>query len=126
MAVGDLSNSLDIDQAEGRVGRSFDPDELSLIRTDQVLDVKLNGRREGDMDTVSGGNLGEVAVGTTVDIGDRNDVRARGQRLQDDGGGGRAGGESKGVLGILESGNGLLEVVTGNILVERHLTLYLV
>jgi len=90
MTVGDISNSLNIDQAEGRVGRSFDPDELSLIRTDQILDVKLNGRRESHIDAVSGGNLGEVSVSTTVDIGDRDDVRPRSQRLQDNSGSGRA------------------------------------
>lgn len=90
MTVGDISNSLNIDQAEGRVGRSFDPDELSLIRTDQILDVKLNGRRESHIDAVSGGNLGEVSVSTTVDIGHRDDVRPRSQRLQDNSGSGRA------------------------------------
>lgn len=44
MTVSDISNGLDINQAEGRVGRSFDPNELSLIRTNQILNVKLNGR----------------------------------------------------------------------------------
>lgn len=112
MAVGDLRNSLDIDQAEGGVGGSFDPDELSFIGADKILNVKLNGSGESHMDAVGCSDLGEVSVGTAVDIGDRDDVGARGEGLQDDSGGGRAGRESKGVLGVLESGNGLFEVVT--------------
>lgn len=111
MAVGDLGNGLDIDQAEGGVGGGLDPDELSLIGTDEVLNVKLNGRREGHMNAVGGGDLSEVAVGTTVDIGDRDNVRSRGQGLQDNSSSGRARGECKGVLGVLESGNRLLKVV---------------
>lgn len=110
--MGDLRNSLDIDQAEGRVGGGFDPDELSLIGADKILNVNRNARRESHMDAVGCGDLGEVSVGTSVDIGDGDDVGARGEGLQDDSGGGRAGGESKGVLGVLESGNGLLKVVT--------------
>jgi hypothetical protein len=119
MAVGDLGNGLDIDQAEGGVGGGLDPDELGL-RTDEVLDVKLNGRREGHLNAVGGGDLGEVAVGTTVDIGDRDNVGSRGQGLQDNGSGGRARRESKGILGVLESGNRLLKVVTANKLVIKY------
>jgi hypothetical protein len=37
------------------------------------------------------GNLGEVAVGTAVDIGDRNNVRSRSQGLHDIGRCGRSG-----------------------------------
>ena len=70
IAVGNVSNGLDIDQTEGGVGRGFDPDELGLFWANQTLDLSLDGGRESDIDAVGGGNLGEVSVGTTVDIGD--------------------------------------------------------
>jgi hypothetical protein len=80
--VGDIGNKLDINQAEGGVGGGFDPDELSL-GADQLLDLLLNTRRERDLDTVRGGNLGEVPVSAAVHIRDGDDVRASGQRLED-------------------------------------------
>lgn len=110
--VGDGSDLLDIDQAEGGVGGGFDPDQLGLVGADELLDVELNARRESHLDAMGGGNLGEVTVSSTIDIGDGDDVRARGERLEDDGSGGRARGEGKGIFGVFKSSNGLLEVVT--------------
>lgn len=111
--VGHGSDLLDIDQAEGGVGGGFDPDQLGLVGADELLDVEFDARRESHLDTMGGGNLGEVPVGSTIDIGDGDDVRARGERLKDDGGGCGARGEGKGIFGVFKSGNGLLEVVTG-------------
>jgi hypothetical protein len=87
--VGNIGNKSDIDQAKGGVGGGFDPDELSF-GADQVLDLLLNARRERDIDTVRGGNLGEVTVSATVHIRNRDDVRASGQRLENDRGSGGA------------------------------------
>lgn len=70
MAVGNIGNSPDIDQAKSGVRRSLDPNELSLIGANQLLHVQLNGGGEGDMNTVCRGNLGEVSVGTAVNVGD--------------------------------------------------------
>ena len=116
MAVGDLSDGLDIDQAEGGVGGGLDPDKLGVAGANQFLDVQLDGGREGHLDAVGGGNLGEVSVGSAVDIGDRNDVRPAGKGLQDVRGCGRAGGIGKGVFGVLESGDGSLEVIPAKVL----------
>lgn len=111
--AGDVDNGADVDQAEGWVGGGLDPDELGLVGADQVLDVQLDGRGEGDVHAVGGSDLGEVTVGATVNIGDGDDVGAGGQGLEDVGGGCGAGGEGKRILGVLESSDGLLEVVTG-------------
>ena len=89
----------------------------------QLLHILLNGWGEGHFDTVGRSNLGEVAVGATVHIGDRNDVRAGSQRLKDVCCCGRAGRESKSVLGMLEGCNGLLEVIAEVMLVRcNHFT----
>ena len=57
------------------------------------------------------GDFGEVAVRAAVDIRYGDDVGARGEGLQDIGCGCRAGGEGKGVAGVIEGGDGFLEVV---------------
>jgi hypothetical protein len=113
VAAGDVDDGTDVDEAEGWVGGGLDPDELGLVGADQVLDVQLDGRGEGDVHAVGGSDLGEVAVGAAVDIGDGDDVGAGGEGLEDVGGGCGAGGEGEGILGVLESSDGLLEVVTG-------------
>jgi hypothetical protein len=109
--VGNVGNSPDIHQAESRVGGGLDPDELGL-GADQLLHVQLNGGGEGDLDTVRRSNLGEVSVGTAVNIGDRNDMGASSKGLENVGRSGGAGGEGQSVLGMLESCNGLLKVIT--------------
>lgn len=75
--------------------------------------MQLDGRGEGDVHAVGGSDLGEVTVGATVNIGDGDDVGAGGEGLEDVGGGCGAGGKGKRILGVLESSDGLLEVVTG-------------
>lgn len=108
--VGDGGDGADVDEGEGGVGGGLDPDEF-CVGLDQGLDVDFEGGGEGDVDVVGGGHLGEVAVGSAVDIGDGDDVRADGEGLEDVGGGGGAGGEGEGVAGVLEGGDGLFEVV---------------
>jgi len=105
-----VCDGADVDEAEGWVARGFDPDEL-CVGCDVRADVDLDLGREGDVDAVRLGDLGEVSVGATVDVGDGDDMRARGEGLEDDGGGRGAGREGKGVLGVLEGGDGGLEVV---------------
>ena len=73
MAVSDVSDSTDVNKAESGVRGRLDPNELSL-RTNQTLKVLFNGGRESDLNTVGRGNLGEIAVGATVHVGDRDDV----------------------------------------------------
>lgn len=64
------------------------------------------------MDTVGLSDLGEVSVGATVNIRNTDNVRASSKRLEDDGCGCRSRAESQSVLGLLESCNAVLEVVT--------------
>lgn len=111
MLVGDVGNSPDIHQAKGRVGGGLDPNELGL-GADQLLHIRLNGGGEGDLDTVRRSNLGEVSVGTAVNIRDRNDMRASSKRLEDIGRSSRAGGECQSILSMLKSRDGLLEIIT--------------
>ena len=41
----------------------------------EVLDVGFDARRECNLDAMGGGDLGEVAVCTAIDIGDGDDMR---------------------------------------------------
>ena len=109
--VGLVGDSADIDQAESWVGWSLDPDELGLWG-DVCGEVNLDLWGEGNLDIVCLGDLGEVSVGSSVDVGNGDNVGALGQRLEDHSSGGRSGGESKSILGVLKGGNGLLEVVS--------------
>lgn len=106
-----LGNSTDVDKAEGWVGWSLNPDKLGVLG-DVLGDVDLNLWGEGNVNTVRLSNLGEVSVGSTVDIGDGDNVGASSQRLEDHSGGGRTRGECKSILGVLKSCDGLLKVVT--------------
>lgn len=110
MAMRHGGHFLNIHETQGRVGRGFDPHQLRL-GSDQLLHIALQRGGEGDIDTVGGGHLSEVAMGATVDIGDGDDVRTGGERLENDGGGGRTGGESEGIAGILQRGDSLLKVI---------------
>lgn len=111
MPVRNSSNGADIHQAQSRVAGRLNPDQLRLVGTDQVLNIQLDRRREGDVHAVGSGDLGEIAMGAAIDIRDGNDVRAGGEGLQDDSSCGRAGGESQGVAGVLKCSDSFLEIV---------------
>lgn len=111
MAVGDVGDSADVHQAQSGVGGCLNPDQLGLVGADQFLHLLLNGGRKGHINTVVIGDLGEVAVGATVHVGDRDDVGPGSQGLQDDCSGCGAGRESKGIFAVLNSGNSSLEVI---------------
>lgn len=122
--VGSGDDGSNVDQAEGRVAGSLDPDQPG-IGGDVLGNVDLNLGREGDLDAVGLGDLGEVAVGAAVDVRDGDDMAAGGQALQDDGSGGAAGGEGQGVASVLEGRDGSLEVVSvgvggARVLVDAH------
>ena len=106
-----LGDGANVNETESWVGWSLDPDELGIL-CDMLANVDLNLWSEGHVDAVCLSDLSEVSVGSAVDVGDGDNVGASSQRLEDNGGGGRAGGECKSILGVLESGDGLLEVVT--------------
>jgi hypothetical protein len=86
-------------------------------------DVDLDLWCESDLDAVGLCDLGEVTVGTAVDVGDGNDMAAGSQTLENSGGGGGTGGEGESVLGVLESSNSSLEVGTVRVGRSRVLVL---
>lgn len=66
--MSDRRNISDVHQAESRIAGRFDPNELCLIRSNQIGNIKLNAGRKGDLDAMSGGHLGEVSVCAAVHI----------------------------------------------------------
>lgn len=63
------------------------------------------------MHAMRGRDLGEISVRATVDVGHRDDVRARGEGLEDIRRGGRAGRKGQRIFRVLEGRNSLLKVV---------------
>lgn len=112
MAMRHGCDIFDIDQPQRWIRRGLDPDQLSLIRTNQFLHVHFNGRREGDINTMGGSNLGEVPVGSAIDIRYGNDMRSDGQGLKNRSCGGRARGKGEGVFRMLEGRDSVLEVIS--------------
>lgn len=76
-------NFTNVNQRQCRVAGAFDPDELGLIGPNEFGHVDLDTWRECHLDAMGSGNFGKVTMGTTVDIGDRDHVRALGKRLED-------------------------------------------
>lgn len=74
-------------------------------------DVDFDFGGEGHLDAVCFCDLGEVSMGSAVDVADADDMAAGRETLQDDGGGSGAGGECEGVFGVLEGCDGFLEVL---------------
>lgn len=64
---GDVSN---VNQAQGRIARAFDPYQLGLIRADELGYVDFDAGRESDLNAMGCSDLCEVAMRTAVDIGD--------------------------------------------------------
>lgn len=122
--VGDGGDGADVDEAQRGVAGGLDPDEARLVG-DVLGNVDLDLGREGDLDAVGLGHLGEVAVGAAVDVGHGDDMAAGRQALQDGGRGGAARGEGEGIPGVLQGGHGRLEVVAvgvgrPRVLVDAH------
>lgn len=85
MLVGDSSHLPDIDQGQGRIAGALDPDQFRLVGPDELGHVDLNAGREGHLDAMRRCDFGKVTMSATVDIRDRYDVRALGERLEDQG-----------------------------------------
>ena len=120
--VGLGNDSSDIDEAQCRVAGGLDPDQAS-IGGDVFGDINLDLWCESDLDAVGLCDLGEVTVGTAVDIGDGDDMAAGSQTLENGGGGGGTGGEGESVLGVLKSSDSGLEVGTVRVGGSRVLVL---
>ena len=105
----------DIDKCQSRVGRRFDPNKLRF-GANEFSDIDLNARTEGDFHIVCKRYFGEVAVGSTIDIRDRYNMRSCGERLKDVGCGGGTRTESECVSCVLEGCDSALKVITRNIL----------
>ena len=76
MPMCDIGDEADICQAECGIARTFDPYEFSFVRPDQVRNVELDAWGKGNVDAVSGGDFGKVAVCAAVDVGDGDDMGA--------------------------------------------------
>lgn len=109
--VGLGDDGADVDEAQGRVARTLDPDEAGVVG-DVLTNVDLDLGGEGHLDAVGLGDLGEVTVSATVDVGHGDDMAAGGKALEDDSSGGATAGEGEGVAGVLEGSDGGLEVVS--------------
>jgi hypothetical protein len=66
-------------------------------------------------------HLGEVSMGSSVDVTDGDDVRSSGKRLENYGGCGAARREGERVASMFEGCNGFLEVVSVRIGASRVL-----
>lgn len=108
----DVGDGLDIDEGQGGVAGGFDPHQLGVrVMLEKRAQVDLNVAGEGGGDAVGGRNLGEVAVGAAVDIGDRDDVGASGERLQGGSHSGQTGRKGERILSVLERRDRMLKVV---------------
>lgn len=61
-------NIPNIDQAQRRVARAFNPDQLCFIRPDELGNVDFEARRECDLNAMRSCNLGEISVCTAINV----------------------------------------------------------
>lgn len=80
------SNFADIDQCQGGIAGTFDPDQLRFMRPYQFGNVDFDTRGECDLDPMCGSDLCKVAVCSSIYIRNGDDVGASGKRLEDSGG----------------------------------------
>ena len=76
-------NSADIDEAQCRITRTFDPYQLGFVRPYEVRDIQFYAGREGDLDSMCSRYLCEVSMRAPINVRDGNNVRACGEGLQD-------------------------------------------
>ena len=110
MTMGNCCNLLNIHQPQRWIRGRFDPHQLGILRMNQGLHVQLNTRTERHLHAMCLGNLGKVPVRSTVDIRNGNNMRSRGQGLENRGRSGRARSKRQGIFRVLESCDSLLEV----------------
>lgn len=120
MLMSDGGHLADIHQPKSRVRRALDPDKLGIIGSDQSFNINLDSWGEGNMNAMCRSDFCEVSMGTTVNIGDGDDMGARGKRLEDRGGSCGAGRESEGISCVLESCYTLLELISSNSQTRRQ------
>lgn len=121
--VGGLGDGADIDEGEGGVAGRLDPDQLGAALLDQVVDVLGDGGGKRHINAVGVSDLGEIPVGSAIDIRDRDDVRAWRKGLENDSGGRGAGREGERIFGALQGSNGLLKLLPVRIRGPRVLKL---
>jgi len=112
--VGNISDSLDINETQRRVGGSLDPDELGVGADDRGNVGGIGKINKGNLNSEGRGDLGEVTVSTSVNVVHRDNVGSSRKRADNGGGGGRSRGEGQSMLGTLESSDsGLKGVARG-------------
>lgn len=107
-----LCDGSDIDEGESWVRWGLDPDQLGAALLDQRLDIDLNVSSEGNLNIVGVSNLGEVSVGSSVNVRNGDNVGVEWEGLEDHSGGSGSGGKGQSVLGSLERGHGILKLVS--------------
>lgn len=100
-----------VDQAQGRITRTFDPYQLRLTRPYEIRDVHLDARRECNLNAMRRSDLSEVSMRTTIYVGYGDDVRSGGEGLEDSCSGRRSGGKSEGEARVFEGCDGFFEVL---------------
>lgn len=113
--VSDGSELLDIYNLQQRVGRSLNPEHLG-VGLNRGLQERIVGQiKEGERDAVSRGHLGEVAVGSSIQVVHGNDVVSRAEDGSNGRSGRRTAGKSNSPLTLLQSGNIVLKRQTGRV-----------
>lgn len=119
MLVCNIRNSLDVNKAQGGVGRSFDPDKLGVWANDRGDIAGIGKVNESDLNSENRGNLGKITVGATVNVVHRDDVRSSGEGADNSRSGSRSRGEGQSVLGTLKSSDGGLESMARGVSTAR-------
>ena len=104
-------NGSDIHEAQRWIAWRLNPNQ-ACFGANQLGNIQLQPRREGDLHAMSGCHLGKVPVCSTIHIRDRYDVGASRERLKDCGRGGATGGEGQRIFSMLESRDSLFEIVS--------------
>ena len=112
ISVGHSGDVPNVNQAQRRIARAFDPYQLGFVRADEPGHVDFDAGRESNLNAMGCSNLGEVAMRTAVDVGNRHNVRALRERLENQGGGGRAGGKGEGEAGMFQRSDCLFEIIS--------------
>src|SRR5690606_35876082 len=107
--VGDLDQPRDVEDAEERVRRRLDPEQLRLGPEGGLDGVGVGEVEEGEGEAERLEHLRHEAEGAAVEVVRRDDVVAGAERLEEGVGGGDAGGEGDAVGGPLERGEVALE-----------------
>ena len=102
MLMCHTSNLPNIHQTQCRIARTFYPYQFCLSGTYHLCDVKFDAWGKRYLDAMCGGDFGKVTMRATIHVGNRDDVGALSQGLEDCCGGSASGRERESVFGMFE------------------------